>query len=209
HPEVKAKQPQRLNPKHAHAFNPATFKAHSELLAEIISKYEIPVENIYNTDEKESQLGGGQKASTREQIFGASDENMYILKGDSLLLITFIEMVCADDTVSLGVIMPPEATGDWHAAEGIGCFSQSVNRWTDNFICNQWFEKTFIPFVKGCNISGKPILLISEGHQSHETPEMHALAFNNCIILYYLPPKTTHKLQPLDVGVFGPLQLAW
>ncbi|KIJ30088.1 hypothetical protein M422DRAFT_268445 [Sphaerobolus stellatus SS14] len=105
--------------------------------------------------------------------------------------------------------MPPRATGDWHAVEGIGCFSQSANGWTDNFICHQWFEKTFIPFAKGCNISRKPILLISDGHQSHETPEMHALAFDNFIILYCLPPKTTHKLQPLDVGVFGPLLLAW
>ena len=29
------------------------------------------------------------------------------------------------------------------------------------------------------------------------------------VILYCLPTKTTHKLQPLDVGVFGPLQNEW
>ncbi|KIJ50042.1 hypothetical protein M422DRAFT_125614, partial [Sphaerobolus stellatus SS14] len=57
--------------------------------------------------------------------------------------------------------------------------------------------------------SGKPIILISDGHLSHETPEMHILAFNNDIILYVLPPHTTHKLQPLDVGVFGPFQKHW
>ena len=38
---------------------------------------------------------------------------------------------------------------------------------------------------------------------------MCTLAFDNSIILYSLPPKTTHKLQPLDVGIFGPLQVAW
>ncbi|KIJ26302.1 hypothetical protein M422DRAFT_272645 [Sphaerobolus stellatus SS14] len=54
-----------------------------------------------------------------------------------------------------------------------------------------------------------PILLVSDGHLSHETPEMHTLGFNNEIFLLSLPPKTTHMLQPLDVGVFGPFQNAW
>lgn len=31
----------------------------------------------------------------------------------------------------------------------------------------------------------------------------------NNIHLYCLPPHTTHRLQPLDVGCFGPLQRAW
>ena len=29
------------------------------------------------------------------------------------------------------------------------------------------------------------------------------------VILYALPAKMTHKLQPLNVGVFGPLQNEW
>jgi hypothetical protein len=84
-----------------------------------------------------------------------------------------------------------------------------VNGWTNNFVCHQWFEKAFIPFATARNASGKPILLVSDGHQSHETPEMHELAFQNNVILYSLPPHCTHKLQPLDVGVFGPFQKAW
>ncbi|KIJ39129.1 hypothetical protein M422DRAFT_99225, partial [Sphaerobolus stellatus SS14] len=48
-----------------------------------------------------------------------------------------------------------------------------------------------------------------DGHQSHETPEMHRLAFDNEIILFSIPPHCTHMLQPLDVGVFGPFQRAW
>ena len=38
---------------------------------------------------------------------------------------------------------------------------------------------------------------------------MKEIAFKHNILLYCLPPKTTHQLQPLDVGVFGPLQNAW
>ena len=38
---------------------------------------------------------------------------------------------------------------------------------------------------------------------------MIELALKHNIILYCLPAHTTHRLQPLDVGVFGPLQTAW
>lgn len=38
---------------------------------------------------------------------------------------------------------------------------------------------------------------------------MIELAIEHDIHLYCLPPHTTHRLQPLDVGVFGPLQRRW
>jgi len=52
-------------------------------------------------------------------------------------------------------------------------------------------------------------LLVLDGHGSHETSEIIRLAEANNIIVFCLPPHTTHKLQPLDVGVFGPFQRAW
>ena len=48
-----------------------------------------------------------------------------------------------------------------------------------------------------------------DGHGSHTTTCMVELTLENNIHLFCLPPHTTHKLQPLDVWVFGPLQCAW
>jgi hypothetical protein len=84
-----------------------------------------------------------------------------------------------------------------------------LNGWTDDFIGAEWFEKSFIPQATARNTSGKPILLILDGHGSHETSRILQLAEIHNIIILCLPPHTTHKLQPLDVGVFGPLQRAW
>src|SRR6266481_2985844 len=83
--------------------------------------------------------------------------------------------------------------------------------WTNNEIFAQWFAQVFIPFTQGRNKSGTSILLIIDSHASHETPEVQQLCYaaSPPVILYCLPPKTTHKLQLLDVGVFGPLQNAW
>src|SRR5258707_6697797 len=58
------------------------------------------------------------------------------------------------------------------------------------------------------NTSDKPILLIFDGHGSHLTEEIHQRALSHNIHLFCLPAHTTHRLQPLDVGVFGPLATA-
>src|SRR5258705_7362303 len=88
--------------------------------------------------------------------------------------------------------------------------SISPNGWTDDFLCTEWFKKSFIPQTTAQNTSGKkPILLIYDGHGSHDTSALCHLAQDNNITLFCLPPHTTHKLQPLDVGVFGPFQRGW
>jgi len=85
----------------------------------------------------------------------------------------------------------------------------SENGWTDDFLCKEWFKNSFIPQATARNTSHKPILLIYDGHGSHDTLELITLARENNIILFCLPPHTTHRLQPLDVGVFGPFARAW
>jgi hypothetical protein len=85
----------------------------------------------------------------------------------------------------------------------------SNNGWTDDFLCTQWFKESFIPQSAVRNTSGEQILLIYDGYGSHTTDEMRKLAEENNIELFCLPPHTTHRTQPLDVGVFGPLQQRW
>ena len=65
-----------------------------------------------------------------------------------------------------------------------------------------WFRDVFLPYAQKKNTSEKPILLVWDGHGSHESLGIIDLAIENNIILLSLPPHTTHKLQPLDVGVF-------
>ena len=58
------------------------------------------------------------------------------------------------------------------------------------------------------NTSGKPILLIFDGHGSHKKFKLLKLAKEHNIIIFSLPPHTTYKLQPLDIGIFGPFACA-
>jgi len=56
---------------------------------------------------------------------------------------------------------------------------------------------------------GSKRLLILDNHESHTTPEFRDFCTENNIFLLWMPPHTSHLLQPLDVGCFSPLKTAF
>ena len=66
----------------------------------------------------------------------------------------------------------------------------------------------FDPQTKGI-ANQRSRVLICDGFGTHETLEMLEFCFQNNIIMCRLPSHTSHKLQPCDVGIFGPLKTAY
>ncbi len=56
---------------------------------------------------------------------------------------------------------------------------------------------------------GSKRLLVLDNNGSHTTPEFRAFCEDNNIILLWMPPHSSHLLQQLDVGCFGPLKQAF
>ena len=54
-----------------------------------------------------------------------------------------------------------------------------------------------------------PVVLFFDGHGSHIGIDIVTKARKENVILYCLPPHTTHVLQPLDVSVFVAVKRAW
>lgn len=52
----------------------------------------------------------------------------------------------------------------------------------------------------------KKILLLLDNHESHKYYPALEYARENNVILLSSPPHTTHRLQPLDVAVYGPIK---
>ena len=48
-----------------------------------------------------------------------------------------------------------------------------------------------------------------DGHSSHYCPEIVRAAADEGVVLFTLPPHTTHLCQPLDKGPFFPLNSEW
>jgi hypothetical protein len=79
----------------------------------------------------------------------------------------------------------------------------SPNSWTDNEISTAWFTETFIPFSNDNKVSNAPVILLLDGHNSHESDAFRNTAFQHNIIVITFPSKCTHKLQPLNVVIFA------
>ena len=58
-------------------------------------------------------------------------------------------------------------------------------------------------------VSVRPIVLLVDGHSSHMDLHTSTFCKQNKILLYCLPPHSSHLTQPLDVSFFKPLKSAW
>ncbi len=87
-------------------------------------------------------------------------------------------------------------------------YSMSDSGWMETANFREWFTKVFLPATADMRKTG-PAILFFDGHKSHDSLTLIEMARDNNIILYVFPPHTTHLLQPLDVGVFGPFKTAW
>ena len=81
------------------------------------------------------------------------------------------------------------------------------NGWTTNETGLDWikhFDQHTAPRTKGSYR-----LLILDGHESHHSTEFELYCQSHHIITLCMPPHSSHILQPLDVGCFGPLKQAY
>jgi 4-hydroxybenzoate polyprenyltransferase len=84
-------------------------------------------------------------------------------------------------------------------------FTATDNGWTTDKTAVEWLEKLFIPLTAPSRPQEKRLLVL-DGHGSHETTDFMYLCFQHNIHLLYLPPHTSHVLQPLDLSVFSALK---
>lgn len=66
------------------------------------------------------------------------------------------------------------------------------------------FFKHFLEYAKPSEDS--PVLVVFDNHDSHINIDLINMARENNVTLLTLPPHCSHKLQPLDVAVYGPFK---
>lgn len=75
------------------------------------------------------------------------------------------------------------------------------------WMCQKDFTTFITHFIDNVKPSiEKPVLLLLDNHQSHLSVEALDLAANNGVHILSFPPHCSHRLQPLDVSVFGPVK---
>lgn len=84
-------------------------------------------------------------------------------------------------------------------------YSNTPSGWFDAFQFRKWLVG-ILPYLK--RLPGRKVLL-GDNLASHFSLEVLRICKDNDISFCCLPPNSTDKLQPLDVGIFGPLKKYW
>ena len=85
-------------------------------------------------------------------------------------------------------------------------FNRTNSGWIDNVTFEDWFESVFLGEVR--KKTGTKVL-IGDNLLAHMSVRILNLCETHDIKFVFLPPNSTHMLQPLDVAYFGPLKRIW
>lgn len=215
---------------------------------EVIEKFGILPEHIYNWDEKGVMIG----ITGREWVLGARNKKeSYAVQDGSRESVTVIECgraglvyggtarLLLDSEASAPAsqqnvskvphLLPPYiiSAGDTYTASNFkyivennyknstilagAAFRKSPNGYTDNklgFDYVKFFDRNTRDFADNGRFHR---LVLLDGHSSHLTLEIieYCMQPHVNIHIICLPAHSTHILQPMDVGVFGPLSRAY
>jgi hypothetical protein len=208
HPELKSKRVKALD-WNRHDNNIYDKITHwFEVIGRELHDPVILQENVYNMDETGVMLS---MLKSLKVLVGKDDARSYRGVGVKRTMVTAIECISGDGRSLLPMIIWPATThrSNWTTYPTPGWhYAYSESGYTDSKISLEWLKRVFDPQTKA-RAHHRPRVLISDGFGTHETLEILEYCFENNIILCRIPSHTSHKLQPCDIGVFGPLKVAY
>ena len=74
-------------------------------------------------------------------------------------------------------------------------YGLSEKGWMDSRLFHLWFRRHFLRYAPAI----RPLLLLLDGHASHYCPDTINIAAEQGVIIFTLPPNTTHLTQPRSV----------
>jgi hypothetical protein len=170
--------------------------------------YGVADEDIYNMDEKGLMKGIGDNSKV---IIPRIEGEAFVNQPGNRDWVSIIECIGIN-----GYLLPPflifkgQRIQDSWVDETIDpeiVIRVSPNGWTDSKIGFEWLQH-FDHHTKNQR-RGAYRMLILDGHASHISFEFVEYCEKHKILPICLPSKSTHILQPLDVGVFSALGKAY
>ncbi|XP_030834702.1 uncharacterized protein LOC115921391 [Strongylocentrotus purpuratus] len=167
---------------------------------------------MFNCDESGFALGGGGKAGKRV-LAEKGSKVVHVVKSSDKSQVTVLATVSATGTFPPPLIVLPGIRAEYHYGHMVGApkgafFGRTESGWMDSKTFLGFVTNLFHPFLVRNKIP-LPVLLLVDGHSTHQSLEVARFCHENGIILYRLPPHATHLLQPCDVSVFRSLKAEW
>ena len=130
--------------------------------------------------------------------------------------IFLLAIICADRTSLTPALIYQRESGDlqtswledYNHKTNQAYFAASIKGWTNENLGMSWLTKVFEPQTRSKSGYRKRLLIV-DGHSSHLNKRFMDFCEQHGIILGFMPPHSTHRLQPLDVAIFSPLTTAY
>ena len=205
HPEFVLRVPAPVSQARSKATDPDVFMRYFDLLEETMKENGLDgkLGQMFNMDESGMPLD----PKSPKLVFEKGCHASCVTSGDKAQ-ITIVACVSA-----AGFCLPPMVIWDRQSLSPeltIGevpgtIYGLSKKGWIDYELFDVWFHNHFLRYAP----TSRPILLVLDGHSSHYCPDTIRLAAKHQVILFALPPNTTHLSQPLDKGCFSSLKECW
>ncbi|XP_043212195.1 SH3 domain-containing protein C23A1.17-like [Amphibalanus amphitrite] len=172
-------------------------------LTEVVDRYQFSKEDIWNVDET-----GVTTVQKPPQVVTARGSRQVgsLTSAERGELVTVCAAVSAcGNTVPPMLIFPRVRYQPHFVRDGPpGCIGSA---YPSGWMTKENFKIFLVHFVKHTRCSKeRPVLLLLDNHESHLGVEAVTYAKENGVVLLSFPPHCSHKLQPLDRSVYGPLK---
>ena len=203
HPDLSIRVPEATSIARATAFNKKNVSHFFEKFEEVMDRYNFDASRIWNVDE--TGVTTAVKPNKIVAKCGAKQVGA-LSSAERGQLVTLCAAISASgQTIPPFLVFPRKNFKDYFlngAPTGSkGAAYPSGWMTSDNFLL---FLKHFVHYVRPS--IDQPILMLLDNHESHLSLEAIEFARDKGIIMLSFPPHCSHRLQPLDIAVFGPLK---
>ena len=206
HDRLRSLNPRSLEACRAKGSTPEIIESYYNELDHILEKYNLKDKPhlIYNLDET-----GLQPNHTPPNVIAPANSKPQSITSPRSTTVTLLGCINA-----IGNSLPPffvfkgkRYNPDLMKGASTGAVGvMSESGWSNSTIFQQYLQDHFLRFKQSDADPSQHTLILYDGHASHVSSSLIDWAKNHQIVLFVLPPHTSHLLQPLDVAVFGPLK---
>jgi hypothetical protein len=209
-PLLKIRFQRRYDYKRAKCEDPTVIRNWFKLVQKTIAKYGIQSDDIWNFDETGFMMG---VISSGMVVTGAERHGRpKSVQPGNREWVTVIQAINAAGWAiePFIVVAGQNHLSNWYQECNLPrdwAIITTQNGWTDN---DTGLKR--LKHFDRCTTNrlvGTHRLLILDGHESHHSVDFELYCQEKKIITLCMPPHSSHLLQPLDVGCFGPLKKAY